>query len=176
MIVRESDMRDLSEIMSVYDQARERMRRAGNTSQWVSGYPAEDLVRQDIRNGHSFVITDSEGICGVFALIPGEDPTYAIIEEGEWPDSEPYSTIHRIGGLERAKGILDAALSFAEARADRIRIDTHINNVRMLHLLEKTGFVRCGVIYLEDGSPREAFMKTVSSRTQGNGKNSQFIP
>jgi hypothetical protein len=40
-----------------------------------------------------------------------------------------------------------------------IRIDTHRDNVPMLSLLDKSGFERCGIIYLKNGDERIAFQK-----------------
>jgi RimJ/RimL family protein N-acetyltransferase len=45
------------------------------------------------------------------------------------------------------------------AQIPNIRIDTHRDNAIMQHLLEKNGFVKCGIIYVEDGSPRIAYQK-----------------
>ena len=46
---------------------------------------------------------------------------------------------------------------------DSIRIDTHEGNLPMQRALEKSGFARCGTIFLkggaEDGDPRIAFEK-----------------
>jgi hypothetical protein len=38
-----------------------------------------------------------------------------------------------------------------------IRIDTHRDNCIMKHILTKYGFTMCGVIYLADGAPRDAY-------------------
>lgn len=40
-----------------------------------------------------------------------------------------------------------------------MRIDTHENNKVMQHLIKKNGFQECGIIYVEDGSPRIAYEK-----------------
>ena len=40
---------------------------------------------------------------------------------------------------------------------DNLRIDTHDDNKKMQHLIEKNGFIRCGIIYVYDGSPRIAY-------------------
>jgi RimJ/RimL family protein N-acetyltransferase len=40
-----------------------------------------------------------------------------------------------------------------------VRIDTHADNKVMQHVLEKRGFRRTGIIYLENGDPRIAFEK-----------------
>ena len=38
-----------------------------------------------------------------------------------------------------------------------LRIDTHADNEPMLNAVKRYGFKHCGVIYVADGSPREAF-------------------
>ena len=42
-----------------------------------------------------------------------------------------------------------------------IRIDTHKDNVIMHHILRKYGFQHCGVIFLANGDPREAYQLTL---------------
>lgn len=41
--------------------------------------------------------------------------------------------------------------------SDNVRIDTHEKNTTMQHQVEKNGFTRCGIIYLENGAPRIAY-------------------
>ena len=85
----------------------------------------------------------------------GPDPTYAYIEDGSWRSNSPYGAIHRVASL--GGGTLAAALAYAKARYDHIRMDTHRDNAPMRHLLEKLGFSHRGTIYVEDGTPRMAF-------------------
>ena len=40
-----------------------------------------------------------------------------------------------------------------------LRADTHADNKIMQHLLEKNGFTKCGIIHVEDGTPRIAYQK-----------------
>ena len=40
-----------------------------------------------------------------------------------------------------------------------LRVDTHEDNWNMNHFLIKHGFVRCGMIFVEDGTPRVAYEK-----------------
>lgn len=114
-----------------------------------------------------------ERIIGTMALIPGPDPTYSYIE-GEWPGDEPYYVIHRIAtaapGRNVAKRMFDWAFehirrvgqvagrsSESSEPISTIRIDTHRDNCIMKHILTKYGFTMCGVIYLADGAPRDAY-------------------
>ena len=42
-----------------------------------------------------------------------------------------------------------------------IRIDTHEKNASMRRMVEKNGFKKTGIIYVEDGSPRYAYQLIV---------------
>ena len=163
MNVRNSTYEDLPEIMKVYENGRELMRQNGNPTQWGNKFPAEEKVIRDIENKTGFVIEENGEICGVFAFIIGRDPTYAVIEDGEWlNDTDEYGTIHRIATNGKAHGVFDACLEYCESRISNIRIDTPANNKAMLHLISSRGFRRCGIIYTEDdGTPRIAFQKII---------------
>ncbi len=56
-------------------------------------------------------------------------------------------------------GTFSKALAFCEQLEPNIRIDTHQNNKRMQHLLEKNGFTYCGIILTEEQAPRLAYQK-----------------
>lgn len=104
-------------------------------------------------------LTESGGeIVGVFAFLLGEEPTYRTIE-GKWQNDLPYVVIHRIAGNGRQKGILEQCLNFCDTFTHNLRIDTHRQNAIMRHLLQKNGFLECGIIYVEDKTPRIAFQR-----------------
>lgn len=157
MQIRPAERTDLDRIENVYTAARAFMRASGNKRQWVNGYPQRELLEADIGQGRLFVIEEGGVIHGVFAFILGDDPTYAYIEDGQWPNSKPYGTIHRIGTDGTIKGAVKAARDFALQYTDEVRADTHEDNLPMQHVLAKNGFVRCGIIYLENGDPRIAY-------------------
>lgn len=159
MQIRQTTRRDLPEVMDIYAYAREQMKRSGNPSQWGDDRPSVAVIEKDIRDGNSFLLSENGELCGIFTFIKGEDPTYAVIEDGHWPNDEPYGVIHRIASSGRRRGIMDFALAYCEARIDNIRIDTHQDNLIMQHILEKHSYTRCGTIYVEDGSPRIAYHK-----------------
>ena len=71
--------------------------------------------------------------------------------------NEPYVTIHRIASDQTIRGIFHVAMEECKKYANNIRIDTHKDNVVMQWALEKYDFQHCGVIYLANGEPREAF-------------------
>lgn len=79
-MIRHAAESDLPRILEIYDIARQFMRQSGNMTQWINGYPSEPLLRQDIMNGDLYVMEDEGGVYCVFALVMGDDPTYAEIE------------------------------------------------------------------------------------------------
>ena len=158
MEIRHSEPRDLDDILRVYAAARQTMRETGNPNQWGDSWPPVELVEEDIPAGRSYVMVGDDGqVHGVFVLIVGEDPTYAAIEDGAWLDDEPYGTIHRIAGDGQLRGVFAAAIDYSLGVIGNLRIDTHADNAIMHHAIAKAGFTRCGIIHLEDGSPRVAY-------------------
>ena len=147
---------DLAEIAAIYDHARAFMRSYGNVDQWPTAkYPSLESATLDLEDGILYVAEGESGIVGTFVLVPGPDPTYGYIENGSWRQDTPYLAIHRVAS--RGGGVLKAALAYACPRYDHIRMDTHMDNAPMRHLLEKLGFSHRGTIYVEDGTPRMAF-------------------
>ncbi len=159
MKIRKSTTEDVLRILEIYAAAREFMKRTGNPNQWKDSRPDPKLAYIDAEKGQGYVMEDDNGIFATFALVLGKDPTYEHIEDGEWPDEDPYGTIHRIASDGTHRGVFEKALEFCDTQINIIRIDTHRENKVMLDLLSKNGFKRCGIIYVDDGTPREAFYR-----------------
>lgn len=149
----------LDEILSVYASARAYMREHGNMEQWVGGYPSRELLETDIDKGQLYLCTEEGEICGVFCYFEGEDSTYKEIFEGSWLNDRPYGVIHRIAVARHCRGVASFCFSHCFALCQNLKIDTHADNLPMQRALEKNGFARCGIIYLENGAPRLAFQK-----------------
>ena len=96
MQIRASQKEDITAIMRIYEKARAFMDQTGNPTQWGDGYPQQDLIEEDLQQGHSYVCEENGKIVGTFTLIFGEDPTYQIIEKGAWHSQQPYGAIHRV--------------------------------------------------------------------------------
>lgn len=156
MEIRNAALTDFEEILAIYERARSYMRETGNPNQWKNTHPAPEIVKNDIEKCDLYLLCDEDGIEGVFAFINGADPTYDYIE-GQWLDALPYCAVHRVASAGKKKGILKAVMDYAFSRADSIKIDTHKQNAVMQHQLEKYGFSRCGIIYLENGEDRIAY-------------------
>ena len=156
-MIRQATVQDIPEILRIYGAARAFMRRSGNMTQWSDGYPSEEIVRADIMHGVSYVLENDAGhLHAVFALIPGDDPTYAHIE-GAWRDDSPYATIHRAASDGTEHGVFRAMLDFARTRYNHLRVDTHADNHPMQHGFLTNGFVYCGIVRVWDGTPRRAY-------------------
>lgn len=185
-MIRLAEMADFPQILAIYRKAREFMKENGNPSQWGDTFPREEVLKNDIEEKrHLYVITRGENggedcaedcaveggetgetIVGVFALIIGPDPTYAVIEpcegdpparSGFWLSDSLYGTIHRLASGGRAHGIFAEAIAYSRRQIAHLRIDTHEDNLIMQHLIERAGFSRRGIIYTDDGSPRIAY-------------------
>ena len=159
MNIRKSCLSDLEEILQIYVHARIWMKKNGNPTQWGDDWPERWAVERDIEAGNSYVTEHDGSICGVFAFIIGEEPTYRIIEDGHWRNDEPYGTIHRLASDGSTSGVFAACLKYCEQVFPNIRMDTHRDNHIMQHLLEKHGYEPCGTIYVEDGTARIAYQK-----------------
>ncbi len=158
--IRNTTIEDLDDLRRIFHFAREQMKADGNPTQWQDDRPDENFVKQDILKGNSYVVENDGKIVGTFAFIIGIDPTYTEID-GSWLNDKEYGTIHRIASDGTAKGIFKAVLDYVCRFGVDIRIDTHEDNKRMLHLIENNGFVRCGIIITDDGTERIAFQKIV---------------
>lgn len=149
---------DLDEIMQIYARARQVMAENGNPTQWGDSYPSRELVEHDICTNRLFVYMVHGKMMAVFTLMLREDPTYAEIE-GEWLNDAPYGVMHRLASAGSCPGMGKAVLEWCAQRCGNLRADTHEDNKIMQHVLEKNGFVRCGIIHVEDGTPRIAYQR-----------------
>lgn len=144
--------------MDIYSAARRRMHTGGNPTQWV-GYPTRQIIETDIALGNHYSLFNGDNLVGVFTFNIGRDPSYDIID-GAWPNNDEYGTIHRIAATDKAHGIADTALTFCLERCPNIRIDTHRDNRPMLGWIESRGFEFCGIVTVDDGTPRRAYALT----------------
>ena len=152
--IRPATWADMEEILEIYAQARRFMAENGNPTQWGQHHPSREMLEEDIILSRLYVVEGAERLCGVFMFVVGNDPTYAHIE-GSWRSHSPYGVIHRIAGV--GGGVFAAALEYCSGIIGHLRIDTHADNKPMQHVVEKAGFSKRGIIYVEDGTPRIAY-------------------
>ena len=159
-MIRLAEKKDLNIIQDIFNKAKIFMRNDGNMHQWNGNYPSDEILLNDISNNNLYVCYSDDLIYGVFYFYIGVDETYNYIE-GSWPNNEEYGTIHRIASNGLRRGVFEEVLSFAKIKISNIRIDTHEDNKFMREKLNKSNFKYCGIIYINDGSPRRAYQYIV---------------
>ena len=121
--------------------------------QWQDGYPSEEIIRDDIRNGESRVWEEDGTILGTAMLSFRGEPDYDRIYDGEWKlGNVSYATIHRIAVLStiRRHGIagklLEKLCSYGKERGlERYILEVRAGNEPAIHLYERSGFTRVGI-------------------------------
>ena len=167
MTIRPTTYADIEALQAILAYARAQMITDGNPTQWGDGYPSREQLMSDIQRGVSYVVKHNGQPCATFVFIIGEDPTYHYIEDGEWlDDTLLYGTIHRIASNGEQRGIFPFVLNWCTAQCPNIRIDTHQANARMIHLIEQAQFIRRGIIYTRNNTPRIAYQRVALNTKQ----------
>ncbi len=157
MLLRKTEPGELGKALEILSEGRRAIAALG-IDQWQDGYPSREIIENDIEKGISYVLEHEGHIEGTVVLMKDREPTYDVIYEGKWLlDTDSYFTIHRIALSDalRGKGAAAFIVESAKAMASEsgclsVRVDTHKGNVAMRRMLEKNGFVYCGVILLDD--------------------------
>jgi len=170
---RKANFEDLPAIMEIIGQAKEFMKSQG-LDQWQTDYPAEIDFRKDIERGECYVLTKNGFTSAVFVLSTVPEECYRSIHDGSWLTAgENYAVVHRsaVSADCRGKGVGRELFRFSEELArgfgvSSLRVDTHKDNAPMCGLLEKCGFVHCGVVvyWISPEIPsfsREAYEKLI---------------
>ena len=159
MIIRNATYNDLSDILKIYQDARQFMSESGNPNQWGKANPPRERTEADIAESSLFVVESNGDILAVFFYRYGNDPTYNKIYAGDWINNKPYGVIHRIAvsSKARGKGIASVCFDFALKQSGNLKIDTHKDNLPMQRSLAKFGFTKCGIIHLANGDERIAY-------------------
>ena len=154
MAIRKANLNDLDIIMNMISNGREHIQEY-NIKQWVNGYPSKELITEDINTNRGYVLLDGNEIIGYFAKLE-YDECYDKID-GAWISNEPYVAIHRTVTKYFNKGLGSKMFDEIKKEHKHIRVDTHEGNVSMNKCLLKNEFKYCGIIYLKDGDPRNAY-------------------
>ena len=163
MDIRLAQKEDIPKMREIFDYGRQVQQESGNLNQWEAGYPSEELILADISKKAAHICEDDEGcMMGVLSVFTTPDPTYQEIE-GAWLNEEPYATIHRIATNGKRKGTGQQMIKWVQNQYENVRIDTHEKNEQMKHVVKKLGFEYCGIIYLENGDPRNAYQYSKNS-------------
>lgn len=154
---------DILACVEILDSGRA-FQRAQGFVQWADGYPGRREVEADVAKGKGYVLKVDGHLAAYMYLDFDGDPSYPAIR-GAWHTEEPYTVIHRmaIGEAFRGMGLSDEVFrlvaEFSKAHGIyALRIDTHADNKRMQHVVEKNGFVYRGIV-LQNGGERLAYDK-----------------
>ena len=156
---------EVAAVMEIIRDGRAFQRQQGFV-QWDDTHPTQAAVEDDIRRGDGYAFRVDGCLAGYLCLSFNGDPAYPAIV-GAWHFDGDYAVIHRmaIGEAYRGMGltgqVFRLAGEIAKARGvDILRVDTHADNLRMRHVLQKQGFVQCGHV-IQNGGDRLAFDKKV---------------
>lgn len=128
--------------------------RAQGFVQWTDSTPNADTLASDILAGKGYLLCeDSTPIGYVYIDLTGE-PAYAHLTAGAWQTDAPYAAVHRVafGADARGKGASRHLFACIKALVAShglhvLRIDTHRDNKLMQHVLDREGFVPCGIVH-----------------------------
>ena len=153
-MIKKAQLKDLDEIMKMIVEGRKHIQEYG-IPQWINGYPSTETISDDINNDRGYVLIKDNEIIGYFVILH-HDPCYDKID-GQWLDDSPYIAVHRTVTKYFNKGLGSLMFDEIKEKYDHIRVDTHEGNISMNKCLLKNNFKYCGVIYLADGAPRNAY-------------------
>lgn len=125
--------------------------------QWQNGYPNIEGVYSDYKNQTGYLMKDDKENCIAYVSISLEkDLPYEA--SNEWKCNNTYSSAHRVvidtdyHGKGYAKDLFRLILEKSkELGVHCVRIDTHPDNKAMIHVIEKSGFIRRGNVMVSDG-------------------------
>lgn len=156
MKLKKATMEDYDQIMTILRDGSNQLAEQG-IDQWQGDYPNPDVVKNDIKNGWAYLAESADGMTvGTIAIVDGPDHSYDTMK-GNWLiDTDKYVVLHRVAihsshaGHGYASKLFVAVLDYIkEHRTDieTIRIDTHIDNKIMQHLITKHGSKKVGEVY-----------------------------
>lgn len=148
--------KDIEICYEIIDMGRSFQKAQGFT-QWTDDYPSMDTLREDVRAQKGFVLKVDGRIAGYMCIDFDGEPAYEHIR-GCWQTEEPYAVVHRMALHADFRGVGLADETFRligqlclSRNIKSIRADTDFPNHRMQHILNKNGFVNCGVIVFQGG-------------------------
>jgi len=157
---------EISQIWDILHQAILR-RKADGSEQWQDGYPNPDVIQNDIDKNAAYVLTNGNTIIGYCAIFINDEPAYENIV-GKWVTQDDFIVVHRLAVSENflRKGygnkIFDCIITFAISNnIFSIKADTNFDNIAMLKIFDKLGFIYCGEVYFR-GRSRKAFEKVLN--------------
>jgi len=162
---RKAFVSEIPQIWEILKLAIARRKEEGS-NQWQDGYPNPDVVKNDIAKDVGYVLLQDNLIVGYCAILINDEPEYANII-GKWITDTDFVVFHRVAISENylGQGLAKKMFQHIEGIARElyiksIKVDTNFDNIPMLKIFEKLGYVYCGEVYFR-GSPRRAFEKVL---------------
>jgi len=141
---------------SFIDEARKHQREQGFV-QWTDSSPNIETVRCDIALGRGYLLMYENEPAGYLCIDFNGEPVYDRLE-GKWKSDLKYAAVHRValGDSVRGRGISREMFRLVRELCVQngihsIRIDTHEDNKKMQHVLEREGFQYCGTVMYDIG-------------------------
>lgn len=182
--LRKAEKHETDIVMNIINQAKSHLKDQG-IDQWQSGYPDRTCIERDIQAGKGYFLVENvieystahitehiaehEKILGYLCIDFDGEPAYDELK-GTWLTDEKYVVVHRLAFADQARG---KGISFETFRlveemcrengVNDFRVDTDEGNLKMQHILKKTGFEYRGTIEF-DGSEKIAFEKIIGGR------------
>ena len=94
MDLEKAKTQDIPSILVIVEEAKEYFRSQG-INQWQDGYPNAASIAADIQNGYGFLLREKGDAVAYASISFDGEPTYTVIEEGQWRSEEKYAVIHR---------------------------------------------------------------------------------
>ena len=155
--IRAANIGDLETVFEILGKVI-RMLDENGVLQWDHIYPNKSILREDIENGHMFVISHDGAIVGAITLNEEAYPGYADIK---WNHEGTVLLVHRliIDPLYQRKGFASMLMSFAEKKAERagydaIRLDAFVDNPAAIAMYEHRGYRYAGTVQSRKGEFR----------------------
>ena len=155
-MIRKATLDDLQEVVKVIDDAKALFKSEGS-DQWqdTDNYPNYETMKGDYLRDELYVSVHDNTIAGCVVLSDLEEKAYEIVYDGSWITTGHYMVIHRISVKKEyyhkgiAKEMMEYIIDVAKSKkVSSIKVDTKVENTRMLSLLKKFGFVEVGKIHL----------------------------
>lgn len=138
----------------MYEACKAAMR-ASQNFQWTDTYPNFNIVEQDIKSGHLYVLSDGKSVLGSIVVNTDQDPQYDKIK---WEETiGPFLIIHRLAvhPAHQKKGLAKKLMEFAENFAlinqyKSIRLDAYTANVAASRLYIERMYKERGQLYFRN--------------------------
>ncbi|MEA1855511.1 GNAT family N-acetyltransferase [Cytobacillus sp. FSL W7-1323] len=155
LYLKQAQLEELDEIMSIIDRARETIVKRG-IPQWQDGDgPNREIITQDISNKEAYVLMADERKVGIGTILTAPEEPYEQLVNWEKAET-PYASIHRVAIDPEIQGkgystiLLQHLITAARLNGFRdIRIDTHPENEVMQKVIQKAGFSYIGDVELD---------------------------